>query len=78
VAGRLIQGNKLLLPLSGRASRPFNLFTLAGHLISPSITTRRSMMLVLNQFEFSQSVGFKSFTIQRETSVTCEIQSFIY
>ena len=29
-------------------------------------------------FEFSQSVGFKSFTIQRETSVTCEIQRFIY
>ncbi len=26
------------------------------------------MMLVPNQFEFSQSVGFKSFTIQRETS----------
>jgi len=36
------------------------------------------MMLVPNQFEFSQSVGFNSFTIQRETSVTCEIQRFIY
>jgi len=36
------------------------------------------MTLAPNQFQFSQSVGFESFYIQHEISVTCDIQRFIY
>jgi hypothetical protein len=43
---------------------------LAGHLIPPFITTRRSKMLAPNQSKFSQSAGLDSFYILPKASET--------
>jgi hypothetical protein len=78
VAGGLIQGHKLLHDDAQGKCRTLATNDYASFDDYASLNDPRLSLTTTNQFEFSQSVGFKSFTIQRETSGTCEIQRFIY